>query len=61
MISRTPSGFVVRDLNSALGTAVNGELIGSQFRTDIAELRLGQNESRQAAAGADFAFRALVR
>jgi CRP/FNR family cyclic AMP-dependent transcriptional regulator len=44
MISRTSSWFVVRDLSSVLGTAVNGEPIGSHFRTDFAELKPGQNE-----------------
>ena len=61
MISRTPSGFVVRDLNSALGTAVNGEPIGSNFRTDFAELKPGQNEIMAGGFRSDFAFKALVR
>ena len=61
MISRTPSRFVVRDLNSALGTAVNGEPIGSNFRTDFAELKPGQNEIMAGGFRSDFAFKALVR
>jgi CRP/FNR family cyclic AMP-dependent transcriptional regulator len=61
MISRTPNGFAVRDLNSALGTTVNGEPIGSQFRTDIAELKSGRNEIMAGGFGSDFAFSAFVR
>ena len=61
MISRSPSGFVVRDLNSALGTTVNGEPIGSQFGTDIAELKPGRNEIMAGGFGSDFAFSALIR
>jgi len=60
MISRTDDGFVVHDLNSALGTTVNGEPIGSNFRTDAAGLRPGQNEIIAGGFGSDFAFKALV-
>jgi len=60
MISRTPGGFAVRDLNSALGTAVNGQPIGSQFRTDIADLRPGENNIVAGGFDSDFAFSAFV-
>lgn len=61
MISRTPGGFVVRDLNSALGTTVNGEPIGFQFGTDIADLKPGRNDIVAGGFDSDFAFRAEVR
>jgi CRP-like cAMP-binding protein len=61
MIDRTHRGLVVRDLSSALGTSVNGEPIGSHFRTDIAELRHGQNQIIAGGFESDFAFTALVR
>jgi CRP/FNR family cyclic AMP-dependent transcriptional regulator len=61
VISRSPNGFVIRDLNSALGTAVNGQPIGSDFRSDVAELKRGQNEIIAGGFGSDFVFRALVR
>jgi CRP-like cAMP-binding protein len=61
MISRTSSGFVIRDLSSAMGTTVNGEPIGSHFRTDIAELKSGRNEITAGGFRSDFAFRAHVR
>ena len=48
MIARLKGGLVVRDLDSALGTSVNGEPIGSHFRTDVAELRAGEIESLRA-------------
>jgi CRP/FNR family transcriptional regulator, cyclic AMP receptor protein len=62
MIARLRGGgLVVRDLNSALGTSVNGEPIGSHFRTDVAELRPGQNRIVAGGTDSDFAFTALVR
>ena len=33
----------VRDLHSALGTSVNGRLIGKKFTTDVAALEIGRN------------------
>lgn len=61
MISTSPGGFVVRDLDSALGTTVNGEPIGSNFRTDLAGLQPGRNQIIAGGFGSDFAFRAVVR
>jgi CRP/FNR family transcriptional regulator, cyclic AMP receptor protein len=60
MIARVHGGLVVRDLGSALGTLVNGEPIGSNFHTDIAELRPGQNAIVAGGFNSDFAFVALV-
>ena len=41
------------------GDAVNGQPIGSQFRTDVAELRPGQNEIMAGGFNSDFAFKLL--
>jgi CRP/FNR family transcriptional regulator, cyclic AMP receptor protein len=61
MFARVHGGLIVRDLNSSLGTLVNGEPIGSHFRTDVAELRSGQNRIVAGGFDSDFAFAALVR
>jgi len=61
MIARLKGGLVVRDLDSALGTSVNGEPIGSHFRTDVAELRPGENRIVAGGMDSDFAFTALIR
>jgi hypothetical protein len=61
MIAILRGGLAVQDLNSALGTSVNGEPIGSHFRTDIAELRPGENRIVAGGMDSDFAFRALIR
>ena len=61
MIAQLHGGLVVRDLESSLGTSVNGEPIGSHFRTDVAELRPGLNRIVAGGADSDFAFSALVR
>jgi CRP-like cAMP-binding protein len=52
--------LVVRDLDSALGTLVNGEPIGSPFRADVAALRPGPNRIVAGGFESDFAFTALV-
>ena len=59
-IASDHGGFVVRDLDSSLGTLVNGEPIGSHFRTDVAELRLGENRIVAGGFDSDFAFAAVV-
>jgi CRP-like cAMP-binding protein len=61
MIDSLEGGLVVRDLNSALATSVNGEPIGSHFRADVAELRPGQNRIVAGGSDSHFAFTALVR
>jgi CRP-like cAMP-binding protein len=61
MIASLRGGLVVRDLDSALGTSVNGEPIGSHFRTDVAELRPGENRIVAGGFDSDFAFTALFR
>lgn len=60
MIATSPTGLVVRDLNSSLGTTVNGRSIGSNFRSDVAELRSGQNRLIAGGIGSEFAFTAFV-
>jgi len=61
MIAELHGGLVVRDLESALGTTVNGEAIGTHFQTDVAELRPGVNRIVAGGSGSDFAFSVLVR
>ena len=61
MIASVHRGLVVRDLNSALGTSVNGEPIGSHFRTDVAELRSGQNRLVAGGFDSEFAFTAILK
>jgi CRP/FNR family transcriptional regulator, cyclic AMP receptor protein len=61
VIASDHGGLVVRDLDSALGTSVNGEPIGSHFRTDVAELRPGENRIVAGGMDSDFAFTALIR
>jgi CRP/FNR family transcriptional regulator, cyclic AMP receptor protein len=60
MIVNVNGGHVVRDLDSALGTSVNGEPIGTHFRTDVAQLERGQNRIVAGGSDSDFAFIALV-
>lgn len=60
VIASVDGRLAVRDLNSALGTLVNGEPIGSHFRSDIAELRPGPNRIVAGGFDSDFAFTALV-
>jgi pSer/pThr/pTyr-binding forkhead associated (FHA) protein len=56
----SPTGLVVRDLNSSLGTTVNGQPIGSNFRSDVAELRSGQNRVIAGGIDSEFAFTVFV-
>jgi CRP/FNR family transcriptional regulator, cyclic AMP receptor protein len=60
VIASEHNRLLVRDLDSSLGTSVNGEPIGSHFRTDVAELKLGQNRIVAGGFDSDFAFTALV-
>jgi pSer/pThr/pTyr-binding forkhead associated (FHA) protein len=46
----------VRDLRSTLGTIVNGEPIGTHFRTDDAPLRAGENEVIAGGVDSPFVF-----
>jgi hypothetical protein len=53
-------GLHVRDLGSMLGTEVNGEAIGHDFRTDEAPLHQGENRIVAGGAGSPFAFTLFV-
>ena len=43
IIEAKPGHLIVRDLNSKMGTSVNGQPIGRHFARDSLELRLGRN------------------
>ena len=56
MIEQRREGYLVRDLRSTLGTMVNGQPIGGNFRTDDALLRAGENEVIAGGADSPFVF-----
>jgi len=60
MIERRDGSYYVRDLRSSLGTIVNGEPIGDQFRGDDAPLRAGENEVIAGGVGSPFVFSVFV-
>jgi len=60
VIEERDGGYHVRDLCSTLGTIVNGEPIGSHFRTDDALLRAGENEVIAGGADSSFVFSVFV-
>jgi CRP/FNR family transcriptional regulator, cyclic AMP receptor protein len=47
---------LVRDLNSTLGTIVNGQPLGRDFPIDSAPLRQGENSVVAGGDGSPFAF-----
>jgi hypothetical protein len=53
---RRGGGYHVRDLRSTRGTIVNGEPIGTHFRTDDAPLRAGENEVIAGGVDSPFVF-----
>ena len=57
-ILRTEDGLQVRDLESTLGTSVNGVFLGRRFGSDLASLKRGENII--AAGGVDSPFRFRV-
>ncbi len=57
-ILRTEEGLQVRDLESTLGTSVNGVFLGRRFGSDLASLKRGENII--AAGGVDSPFRFRV-
>lgn len=57
-ILRTQDGFQVRDLESTLGTSVNGMFLGVHFGSDRASLKPGENLI--SAGGVDSQFRLKV-
>jgi hypothetical protein len=56
VIEKRDGGYHVRDLRSTLGTIVNGQPIGSHFRTDDAPLRAGENEVVAGGVDSPFVF-----
>jgi CRP/FNR family cyclic AMP-dependent transcriptional regulator len=56
MIARESARLVVRDLDSTLGTIVNGQAIGHHFRTDTAELHAGANHVTAGGVESPFRF-----
>jgi CRP/FNR family transcriptional regulator, cyclic AMP receptor protein len=56
MLIRDDDDIVVRDLNSTLGTIVNGQPLGHDFPIDSAPLRQGDNSVVAGGAGSPFAF-----
>jgi CRP/FNR family transcriptional regulator, cyclic AMP receptor protein len=59
-IEKREGGYHVRDLRSTLGTIVNGEPIGTHFRTDDAPLRAGENEVIAGGMDSSFVFSVFV-
>ncbi len=60
MIEKRYGSYYVHDLRSSLGTIVNGEPIGDQFRGDYAPLRAGENEVIAGGVGSPFVFSVFV-
>jgi hypothetical protein len=56
MLIRDDDDVLVRDLNSTLGTIVNGQPLGHDFPVDSAPLRRGDNSIVAGGAGSPFAF-----
>jgi CRP/FNR family transcriptional regulator, cyclic AMP receptor protein len=56
MIEKRDGSYYVRDLRSTLGTIVNGEPIGTHFRTDDAPLQAGENEVIAGGVDSPFVF-----
>lgn len=59
-IQQTRSGFSVSDLDSTLGTIVNGKPIGSHFMQDTASLQHGENRVTAGGDGSLFDFVILI-
>ncbi len=59
-IEKREGSYHVRDLCSTLGTIVNGEPIGTHFRTDDAPLRAGENEVIAGGVDSSFVFSVFV-
>jgi len=60
MIERSGSGLFVHDLNSTLGTIVNGRGIGRHFSAESAELACGENRIIAGGWGSQFEFSVVV-
>src|SRR5262249_8115612 len=60
MIERRDGAYYVRDLCSTLGTIVNGESIGQDFRGDDLPLRAGENEVIAGGVDSPFVFSVFI-
>jgi hypothetical protein len=60
LIEKRDGSYHVRDLFSTLGTLVNGEPVGTHFRTDDAPLRPGENEVIAGGVDSSFVFSVFV-
>ncbi len=56
MIEKRDGSYHVRDLRSTLGTIINGEPIGTHFRTDYAPLQAAENEVIAGGVDSPFVF-----
>lgn len=59
-IRRHDGGFIVSDLGSVLGTAVNGSFLGQHFPIDTTDLHEGDNEIVAGGTGSPFVFHLRV-
>jgi len=57
MIQRADDVFVIRDMGSALGTAVNGHSMGVDFPRDSMKLEVGENVIVAGGADSHFSFK----
>jgi len=55
-IHRTTDGFRVQDLESTLGTSLNGTFLGTHFGDDLGPLKRGENFIIAGGVGSKFAF-----
>ena len=60
MIDCRPGHIILRDLNSVLGTSVNGQPLGRHFAKDSAPLQAGDNVVVAGGRGSKFQFRVTV-
>jgi CRP/FNR family transcriptional regulator, cyclic AMP receptor protein len=60
MIEKRDGNYYAHDLRSTLGTIVNGEPIGDQFRGDEAPLRAGENEVIAGGVNSPFVFSVFI-
>ncbi len=59
-VSRSPSGYLVLDLGSTLGTAVNGEYLGEHFGVDSKALKVGENLITAGGEDSPFSFKVVL-
>ncbi len=60
-IDREDGAYVVRDMHSNLGTEVNGDVLGDQFASDRATLRVGDNVVTAGGQGSSYRFRLVLQ